>query len=720
LNPEFPDKLDRFEIRGLLGEGGMGQVLHGFDPKMGQDVAIKVIHPALLTRSKVYARATRELQVMLSLRAHPNIVTVLDYVESPFAVVMEFLEGDNLYDLLESIGGPLPYDEALRHGLEMVDALGFAHEKGVLHRDIKSGNVMLVQLGKKRKVKVLDFGLASFLEDDQDNKLTRAGARLGTPGYMAPEQHLGQPVDVRTDVYAAGIVLFEMFTGKTPFHQYSTSEYETTRAQLELPMLRPTQLVGELPQGLDAVILKATARQADDRYSSCEELAADLEALQRGESVTAALSPILASSAVASPEALTVALDKEPVARPELSVASKPGARPPTAAPATIFEDDEQEPAEGLTPESTVVASDAPVKKKSLGWVWGVLGALIVGLGVTVALLLVTKDDGKKNKKASTSTNYCEEYKDRLCADEYSQSSCESFTAQLARSEANGNAGDMDKTCERSLATWNKRSEGTGEDTDKARAARERLEETRRRCEKAQGTYSLERGCMCVNGLPASVEDCEELARQAKVTAAANEELARQARVAAAEQVKTGQLIERMDRMKKGLCTCVTKDCLNAFQGEALGIAGEVENASEKASRHFVGVKAAVQDCMKPIQALDAIKTDIRNGNFSAALSSFDDLDRTSPVYTEANRVVQSIATHEIFNTYLDSKGETWLVLRSEAGSGAGWQLAKMVDGTKVRFLEKHGNKARWWKVFDLTSRSTGWAHSNWIRPISR
>jgi serine/threonine protein kinase/tetratricopeptide (TPR) repeat protein len=361
MNPEFPETIDRFQIRGLLGEGGMGQVLHGFDPKMGQDVAIKVIHPALMTRSKVYARATRELQVMLSLRAHPNIVTVLDYVERPFAVVMEFLKGENLHDTLTALGAGLPYDDALRYGLEMVDAIGFAHQQGVLHRDIKPGNVMLVQLGTKRKVKILDFGLAGFLQDDQDTKLTRDGARLGTPGYMAPEQHLGQSVDARTDVYAAGIVLFEMFTGKTPFYQHASSEYETTRAQLEFPMLRPSQLTSDLPPDLDAIILKATARNMEERYPSCEALASDLEALQRGR-------PVSVSAAAALGEArseVPAQADAEPTS-------STSG---PAPAPSTIFEADEAD--ESTRPSTFVRAS--PKKRSPVAWVLG-LTLLLVAL----------------------------------------------------------------------------------------------------------------------------------------------------------------------------------------------------------------------------------------------------------------------------------------------------------------------------------------------------
>ena len=101
-------------------------------------------------------------------------------------------------------------------------------------------------------------------------------------------------------------------------------------------------------------------------------------------------------------------------------------------------------------------------------------------------------------------------------------------------------------------------------------------------------------------------------------------------------------------------------------------------------------------------------------------MSTFDALDSSSHVYDEAKRSVDAIATHEIFDTYLDKNGETWLVLRSEAGSGQGWQMAQMVDGTKVRFIEGHWSKRRWWKVFDLTSRKTGWAHSKWIRPLYR
>lgn len=272
--------IGHYQLLELLGEGGMGQVYRGLDPRMQREVAIKVISPALVGNTKVVERFQRELQVLVSLQAHPNIVTVLDYVAEPFAVVMEMMHGETLDAFLARQPGPMAVPKVLGHFKTILQAVGFAHEKGILHRDLKSSNAMVVHLGSQEVVKVMDFGLAGFLGGASG--LTRAGARMGTPAYMAPEQHLGRAVDERSDLYALGILLFEMLTGRLPFCQTTLSDYEMARSHIEGSVPLPSSLRPDLPRSLDQIVLRATQKEMEHRYATAGEFLADIERVEAG------------------------------------------------------------------------------------------------------------------------------------------------------------------------------------------------------------------------------------------------------------------------------------------------------------------------------------------------------------------------------------------------------------------------------------------------------
>jgi serine/threonine protein kinase len=201
------DKLGPYEIVAQIGAGGMGEVYRARDSRVGRDVAIKV------STEKFSERFDREARVIASLN-HPNICTLFDV--GPNYLVMELVEG-------EAPVGPLPLDEALRIARQIGDALEYAHEKGVIHRDLKPGNIMIKPDGT---VKVLDFGLAKQTiaagEGGEDSPTlsmaaTRAGVILGTAAYMAPEQARGKPIDKRADIWSFGVVLYEMLTGRRLF-----------------------------------------------------------------------------------------------------------------------------------------------------------------------------------------------------------------------------------------------------------------------------------------------------------------------------------------------------------------------------------------------------------------------------------------------------------------------------------------------------------------------
>lgn len=190
------DKLGPYEILGHIGSGGMGSVWKARDTRLGRDVAIKV------SAREFNARFEREARAVAALN-HPNICQLYDI--GPDYLVMEFVEGTRLK-------GPLPVNQAIEYGCQILDALDAAHKKGITHRDLKPSNILV----SKRGIKVLDFGLARMEMEDEDQTLTITGAVLGTPAYMSPEQREGKTADHRSDIYSFGCVLHEMLTGKRP------------------------------------------------------------------------------------------------------------------------------------------------------------------------------------------------------------------------------------------------------------------------------------------------------------------------------------------------------------------------------------------------------------------------------------------------------------------------------------------------------------------------
>lgn len=257
--------LGKYELRTIIGHGAVGTVYEGWDPILARKVAVKTL-PLLGVdeegREK-QARFLREARAAASLY-HPNIVAVYDYGETDSLayIVMELISGRPLDALLEH-GARLPPGEvaAIMDGL--LAGLQHSHERGVVHRDIKPANVVLSNAGA---VKITDFGIAHLESSD----MTRVGSVIGTPAYMAPEQVLGEAVDARTDIYAAGVVLYQMLLGRRPFEGGTASiMHKIVNAQ---PNLQGDLLDGALP-GIAAVLGKALAKSPEDRYASARELA---------------------------------------------------------------------------------------------------------------------------------------------------------------------------------------------------------------------------------------------------------------------------------------------------------------------------------------------------------------------------------------------------------------------------------------------------------------
>ncbi|HRC54286.1 MAG TPA: serine/threonine-protein kinase, partial [Kofleriaceae bacterium] len=265
-DPLLGHEIGRYRLARLLGEGGMGRVYLAVQPMIGSRVAIKILSdqcarsPELLERFFAEARA-------VNLIRHENIVSVMDLAKLPDGrpyIVMEFIEGQTLAEIVQ--GGPVPLGGLVQVASEIFSALAAAHAIGIVHRDLKPDNVLVTAEGH---AKVLDFGIAKLAPQLQQqlSPRTQTGALLGTPQYMAPEQITGAGnVDARSDVYAAGVMLFEAITGGKPFR--GDTLYDLMRAHLEQPPPSLRALRPELPAALEQVILTALAKAPEQRFQS--------------------------------------------------------------------------------------------------------------------------------------------------------------------------------------------------------------------------------------------------------------------------------------------------------------------------------------------------------------------------------------------------------------------------------------------------------------------
>ena len=258
--------LGKYVLRGTLGRGGMGTVYDGWDPVIARRVAIKTVRLPDAQDEEAQsglARFRREAQAAGRL-LHPNIVGVFDYGETNDAafIVMEFVDGQTLKQMLDS-GENLPLAETVRVIQDILAGLAYSHERGVVHRDIKPANVMIT---RDNQAKIADFGIARI----ESSSMTQAGTVLGTPAYMSPEQFTGQTVDRRTDIYSAGVLLYELLTCERPFEGSLTA---IMHKALNTKPLRPSQLSVTAPAVLDAVVGRAMARRPEDRYGSADDFA---------------------------------------------------------------------------------------------------------------------------------------------------------------------------------------------------------------------------------------------------------------------------------------------------------------------------------------------------------------------------------------------------------------------------------------------------------------
>ncbi len=275
--------ISHYEVLGQIGSGGMGDVYLARDTRLGRKVALKLLPPSLTFDPQLKARFLREAQLASALD-HPNICTIHEVGQSSsyLFIAMQYVEGVTLEQIIES--RPLKLDALLSISLQAADALAAAHDQGIIHRDIKSTNIIITPRGQ---VKVLDFGLAKLTDagggedaDSAESELTRTGAVMGTPSYMSPEQARGERVDHRSDIFSLGVVIYEMASGDLPFKR--ESQAETMSAVINEPHTPVSEFNESVPAGLSAAIDRALSKDPADRYQGMGEMLRDLRQVGRG------------------------------------------------------------------------------------------------------------------------------------------------------------------------------------------------------------------------------------------------------------------------------------------------------------------------------------------------------------------------------------------------------------------------------------------------------
>lgn len=294
MNLKTGDRIGDYEILGVLGAGGMGSVYKVRNVISDRVEALKVLLPNLAEHQDLKDRFLREIKTSASLE-HTNIAGLRTAFQSGdmLLMVMEFVEGETLDQRMK--GGPLPIDEAVRYTAQVLDALEYAHSRGVVHRDIKPQNVMITSRGT---AKLLDFGIAKASSDKQ---LTMTGTTLGSLYYMSPEQIRGEHVDARADLYSLGITLYEIVTGKRPFG--GDSGFAIMAEHLQKQPVPPVELDPRVPPALNSVILRSLAKSASDRYQDAAEFRAALRNVAFGPTTTqASLDDVTQPRAAAGPQ----------------------------------------------------------------------------------------------------------------------------------------------------------------------------------------------------------------------------------------------------------------------------------------------------------------------------------------------------------------------------------------------------------------------------------
>lgn len=380
--------LGHYEIVAELGRGGMGVVYKGFEPALNRFVAIKELSPSLAHDPQLVERFLREARSMAALN-DPHIIQIYFIGQEngqPF-FVMEFVEGDSLSGLLKREGRLQP-EVALKILHQTAQGLATAHDAGVIHRDIKPGNLMLSTRGQ---VKIADFGIA-LATQDLSKKLTTTGEFVGTPGYLSPEVCLGKPVDQRSDVFSLGIVLFEMLSGKTPFSDESPLGLMLEVVKAEIPDVR--QLNEAVDTQAAAILAKMLAKDPHDRFQNCHDLAAALQAhplvAQTGALKLPAAKPAASDATVVGAPTPASQPKRAPTPPPVVSAAGvgvatpAPASAPPPVPPSAPAPSPAPAPVADIATRARASARPSVLEAQKRGGG----GKLAIGIAAGLALLV--------------------------------------------------------------------------------------------------------------------------------------------------------------------------------------------------------------------------------------------------------------------------------------------------------------------------------------------
>lgn len=257
--------IGNYKISQEIGHGGMGKVYKAIHLSLERIVAIKMIHPKLLSNNEMVARFYSEAKIQAKLN-HPNIVTVYDFFEfeDNHYIIMEFVEGESVSNIINHQGA-FDVDYGTKIILQILEGMSYAHKKNVIHKDIKTSNFILTSTN----VQITDFGIAQIVGDTE--LASEGGGVIGTPKYMAPEMILGKKIDHRADIYSLGISFYELITGRVPFTTTGKSDFEVRKAQVEAPPPLPTEINPRIPKEIENIILKALSKNTNDRFSSVDE-----------------------------------------------------------------------------------------------------------------------------------------------------------------------------------------------------------------------------------------------------------------------------------------------------------------------------------------------------------------------------------------------------------------------------------------------------------------
>jgi serine/threonine protein kinase len=353
----------RYRIDALLGQGGMSAVYKATDPNLKRVVAIKLIHSHLSGDTQFIKRFEEEAAAVASLR-HPNIVQVFDFNsdEGIYYMVLEFLPGETLQDRLKRLSDEkrlLSIEESIQYTINICDALGYAHQRGMVHRDIKPANIML---DIHNQAILMDFGIVKIVGGDSH---TATGAVVGTARYMSPEVIRAEVPDARADIYSLGVTLYEMLSGRTPF--MADSAMTLMMMHLNDPVPDPRSLRADVPQALVDVLVKAMAKNRDDRFRTAAEFASALKGVLSAQDSRTVTAPISADVAAAS--TLSPSMPAPVLSQPTQYESSIP-ALPPS------------QPRTGFTPTPPPAA---PKKKSgSKLWIVGIIAVLFLCAVVVV------------------------------------------------------------------------------------------------------------------------------------------------------------------------------------------------------------------------------------------------------------------------------------------------------------------------------------------------